>query len=290
MPSKLQLLPPDIVERLKELPERLASQERLLALWLFGSLARNEATPISDVDLAYLPDASMEGRAREQFETELYCSIADTLHTDEFTFVNLRQTPAFFAWRIITEGKLVLCHDAMAVATVTESIYRLAADHHWLRHVGNEEFLKGIGMPNSPVDKDRGTEFLRLISEDLQALQGKAHVSRDTYVNSRDLQAIVERRLHTATEGCINIGNHLVARLALRAPQDYADVFRVLADADILPREFVQQMMEMATLRDLLVHVYWAVDHERVYASLPARLATLESFVRHLARWLQERH
>ena len=101
-------------------------------------------------------------------------------------------------------------------------------------------------MAEPTIDRDRVTEFLRLISDDLKALQSKAMVSKDAYVKSPDLQAIVERRLQTATESCINIGNHLIARLALRAPVDYADVFRVMGDAQILPAHSVQQMAEMA--------------------------------------------
>ena len=107
MPSKFLPLPAHTVERLKELPQRVAILEALIAFWLFGSFAWDAWTPISDVDLAYL--------------------------------------------------------------------------------------------------------------------------------QTRDVQAIVERRLQTAIESCLNIGNHLIARLGLRPPQDYGDVFRILRDAYILP-------------------------------------------------------
>lgn len=93
MTSKLQLLPCDIGKRLKGLPDRLANVTGLAAFWLFGSFARSEATPISDVDLAYLPDETLIGDPLDYFETQLYFTIASTLHTDEFTFVNLRTAP-----------------------------------------------------------------------------------------------------------------------------------------------------------------------------------------------------
>jgi hypothetical protein len=47
MPSKFMPLPAYTVERLKELPQRMATLEGLLALWFFGSLARDAWTPIS---------------------------------------------------------------------------------------------------------------------------------------------------------------------------------------------------------------------------------------------------
>jgi uncharacterized protein YutE (UPF0331/DUF86 family) len=48
-------------------------------------------------------------------------------------------------------------------------------------------------------------------------------------------------------------------------------------------------MAEMARFRNLLVHVYWVINHERVYDSLPARVAALKSFVQDVARWMEER-
>jgi len=71
MTSKLHLLPEGILERLDQLPEQVASLDGLIAFWLFGSFARGEATPVSDVDLAYLPDEDLQGDVLEPFETKL---------------------------------------------------------------------------------------------------------------------------------------------------------------------------------------------------------------------------
>jgi hypothetical protein len=69
---------------------------------------------------------------------------------------------------VLTEGRLLLCSDKNAVATVAETVYRLAPDIHWLRHAGNVDFLKGRGMSDPAIDRDRVIEFLRLISADVQ--------------------------------------------------------------------------------------------------------------------------
>ena len=288
MPSKLQLLPPDIGERLKALPDRVAGIVGLNALWLFGSFVRGEATPISDVDLAYLPDATLTGDALDGFETHLYSTIAGILHTDEFTFVNLRRAPDYFSWQVLQEGRLLVCRDFLAVAQLAEMIYGSAPDTRALRRAGNLDFLEAVDVPDSKIEKDRVTEFLRLLSDDLKTLREKTEIPREVYRGSRDIQAIVERRLQTATESCINVGNHLIARLGLRPPADYADVFRVMGEAQLLPADLIDQMMDMARFRNLLVHVYWAIDHEKVYDSLRSRLATLEAVASHISRWVKQ--
>jgi uncharacterized protein YutE (UPF0331/DUF86 family)/predicted nucleotidyltransferase len=266
----------------------VATLERLLALWLFGSLARDAWTLISDVDLAYLACEGLQDEALDRFETRLYSTITSTLHTDDISLVPLRFAPVYLAWRVLTEGRLLWCADKSAVATVAETVYRLAPDIHGLRHAGNVDFLKGRGMSEPAIDRDRVIEFLRLISADVQDLRQKAKTSKEEYLQTRDVQAIVERRLQTAIESCLNIGNHLIARLGLRPPQDYGDVFRILREADILPSECAEAMVDMARFRNLLVHLYWQLDYERIYDSLQGRCASVEAFASHIARWLQD--
>jgi uncharacterized protein YutE (UPF0331/DUF86 family)/predicted nucleotidyltransferase len=288
MPSKFLPLPANTVERLKELPQRVATLEGLIALWLFGSFARDAWTPISDVDLACLACEGWQGEALDCFEARLYSAITSTLHTDDISLVHLRCAPVYLAWRVLTEGRVLLCSDKRAVATVAEAVYRLAPDIHWLRHAGNVDFLEGRGMSDPAIDRDRMIEFLRLISADVQDLREKAPASKEEYLQARDVQAIVERRLQTAIESCLNIGNHLIARLGLRPPQDYGDVFRILREAYILPSEGAEAMVDMARFRNLLVYLYWQLDHERIYDSLQGRCASLEAFASHIGRWLRD--
>jgi len=288
MPSKLQLLPPDIEGKLQRLPEEVSRFEGLVALWLFGSFARGEATPISDVDLAYLPDENLTGEELERFDTELYLAISHTLTTDEFTLVNLRQAPTYFAWQVLAEGKLLFCRDEVQVSALAERVYLTAPEVVRLRQTGNMEFLEAVLMHERSIDFHRVTEFLRLISEDVRDLEARKDVPEQVYIESREIQAVVERRLQTAIESCINIGNHVVARLGLRAPKDYADVFKILAEAQVLPNDLAQRMMDMARFRNLLVHLYWEIDHKRVHESLPKRIETLKAFVKRVAKWMEE--
>jgi len=288
MPTKLQLLPLDIGSRLKALPNRVSGIAGLAALWLFGSFARGEATPISDVDLAYLPDERLTGDVLQRFETELYCAIASTLHTDEFTFVNVRRAPAYLVWRVLTEGRLLLCRDEEACAVVKASAFQRFPDSRCYtreRWQALDGWLEGKGMA---VDKDRVYSLLDGIREEMGFLVEITGLSREAYLQDKRPQRLTERCLQRGAEGCISIGNHLIARLGLRSPSDYADVFRVLGEGRMLPAAVVQEMMDMARFRNLLVHVYWAIDHELVYDSLQARVQTLESFARHVARWLKE--
>ena len=77
---------------------------------------------------------------------------------------------------------------------------------------------------------------------------------------------------------CSNIGNHLIARLRLRIAEDYASVFTVLGEEGILTRELAARMAELARFRSLIVHMYWRVDHARVFSEMAERIRALEEF------------
>ena len=287
MPSKLRYLPGDIPKRLRDLPDRVAKVKGLATIWLFGSFARGEATPISDVDLAYLPDGTLQGDELERFETRLYLALAEELRTDEFTFVNLQRAPVALAWRVVAEGRLLFCRDEEACAALKASAFQLFPDSQPYvreRWQAVDDWLEGKRME---VDRPRVYALLEGIREELGLLGEVVAFSRETYLQDRRTQRLTERCLQRAAEGCISIANHLIARLGLQAPQDYAEAFRILGEARILPWKSVQQMMDMARFRNLLVHVYWAIDHERVYDGLQTRLAVLEAFARDISRWLR---
>ncbi len=288
MTSKLNLIPKDIPERLKRLRERIVGVKGLSALWVFGSFARGDTTTLSDVDLAFLTDKPLDAGAAEDFERRLYHIVSSTLGTDEISLVDLRHAPTFLSWHVLAEGKLLFCRDSDAVASLAERIFIRAPDIRWLIERGNSQFLEALMCGKRAVDVGRVTSFLRLITEDLQTLREKRGLGLQEYLNSRDQQSIVERRLQTAIESALNIGNHVIARMRLRAPRDYADVFRILQEAGVLSEDAAQAMADMARFRNLLVHVYWELDHKRIYETLPQRIETLEKFVNGIAKWLRD--
>ncbi len=290
MPSKLQLLPADITERLQRLPEVVAQVDGLVALWLFGSFARGEATPISDVDLASLPDERLQGDELERFETNLYLTISGTLHTDEFSFVNLRKAPTFIGQRVFAEGKCLFCRNEEACAEIAKRCFQLAPDSQCYQEKRWKSVFEWLeGKPMS-IDRSRVNRLMESIREELVYLEELAAVPREHYLKDGRTQRLVERCSQRAIEATFSIGNHIIARKGFWDPQDYADVFQVLLEHDVLPADLAQQMKDAAKFRNLLVHVYWDwdIDQQQVYDRLPERIVTLRAFAQHIAHWLSQ--
>lgn len=90
-------------------------------------------------------------------------------------------------------------------------------------------------------------------------------------------------------ECCLDLASHLIAAERFRAPQDYADVFKVLNEEGILPDEFSTRLQQMARFRNLLVHLYAETDDAQIYESLEADLGDFETFVSYLLAFLEKR-
>jgi len=82
-----------------------------------------------------------------------------------------------------------------------------------------------------------------------------------------------------AIEAAIDICNHLIAKNALRVPEDYSDTFRVMGENNLLPADFIPTLVDMAKFRNRLVHRYWDVDTTYLYQVLKEDYGDLERFL-----------
>jgi uncharacterized protein YutE (UPF0331/DUF86 family) len=80
--------------------------------------------------------------------------------------------------------------------------------------------------------------------------------------------------------------NHVISQNGLRVPEDYADTFRVMAEAGALENGFAQQLRNMAKFRNRLVHLYWEVDDRQVHEILTTRLDDFKTFLDRLSKFL----
>lgn len=83
-----------------------------------------------------------------------------------------------------------------------------------------------------------------------------------------------------AIEGAIDLCNHVIAKNALRVPDDYADAFRALAERGAFSPEFTAKLVQMARFRNRLVHIYWEVDDRELYRYLRERLQDISEFLK----------
>jgi len=100
------------------------------------------------------------------------------------------------------------------------------------------------------------------------------------------LQGSAKYNFIVAIEAAIDVANHLISKRAMRAPEDYADTFKVLADANVIDKEFALELRKMARFRNRLVHIYWDVDIAEIWKIIQSRLGDFEQYISQVGSYL----
>lgn len=133
------------------------------------------------------------------------------------------------------------------------------------------------------VDDDRAAARLARLEKLVEDLEEIRNGGEATYLEDTRLRMATERQLELAVQICIDIGTQLVMERSVRAPENYADVFKVMAEAGLLPTDLADRLGEAARQRNLLVHLYMEIDDNAVFASLNS-LDDLRQFGRIVGR------
>ena len=122
--------------------------------------------------------------------------------------------------------------------------------------------------------KTRLTKLRQYISE----LKKQRALDLPQFREDLTAQLAVERAFQAAIECCTDIANHLISVYRLTRPENQKDIFPILARAGYLDDDYAQAMSEMVQFRNRIVHLYWAVDVERLHHYLQTDIPLLERF------------
>ena len=97
----------DVGILLPRLVEALAADDRINAVWLFGSHARNEADTLSDVDIAVLARGDLDASALWDAELEWTRLAVESLGTDEVAVQALNRLPVALRDPVLRDARLL---------------------------------------------------------------------------------------------------------------------------------------------------------------------------------------
>ena len=131
-----------------------------------------------------------------------------------------------------------------------------------------------------------GETHLALLAELLDLIERyKVEVDRAQLDHDREVWLKVKAALETSAQCAIDLAMQIVASRSLGTPETYRDAFSALARAGVVDSQLATALEGWAGLRNVLAHVYTALDLDRVHAAL-GDTAPLRSFHRIAAREL----
>lgn len=139
------------------------------------------------------------------------------------------------------------------------------------------------------VDVTVVNRLVSFIENQLAALKRLAIPNLHTFIATHHLHKTVLHDLQEVIQACIDIGNHIIADEGFRQPEDYRDIFAVLAEEGIVTRVLQARMEHMVGFRNLIVHMYEKVDLEIVYAIYRRHLVDFLSFIKAIRRFVRRK-
>jgi predicted nucleotidyltransferase len=138
-------LPDYVADKLPALIELVSSDHDVIALFVFGSLARGELKPLSDLDFGILLDNQLSKIERFRKHIDLAVKFSKLINTDEIDIIILNDAPMRFIRKVLTTGKLVFERDRKALVDLCDRNSKMFLDFKYFVDDFNRTFLKGIG-------------------------------------------------------------------------------------------------------------------------------------------------
>ena len=127
---------------------------------------------------------------------------------------------------------------------------------------------------------------LQKLDEYLVILRHLQRYSVEAFVEDPERYGSAERFLQLAIETLTDMGNHVIAELALGAVDSYRDIPEILSRHGHIEDDLREKWIRMIGFRNILVHDYLDVDREIVYRALKGDLEDIAALRRAFAHFL----
>jgi len=117
------------------------------------------------------------------------------------------------------------------------------------------------------------------IKKGLKRLHSKKGVSLEEFLKDEDIQDIVLHNLQLVIQGCIDIGQHIVADEGWGIPGSLSEIVYKLEENKVISTDLGERLVKMYGFRNVLIHEYEEVDLNKVYQVWNDNLIDVEKFI-----------
>lgn len=100
------------------------------------------------------------------------------------------------------------------------------------------------------------------------------------YIKNDELMTYIERKLQLAVQVCIDLGSHLISFYGWKSPENYREIFEIMAKEKVIKQDLVEILSEMVGFRNILVHGYLQLNPKIVYNILQNNLDDFDIYAK----------
>ena len=126
------------------------------------------------------------------------------------------------------------------------------------------------------------------MDESLRKLRSLSQLSEDEFLSHYEKIDTSKYNFIVAIEAIIDICNRIISKRELGFPQDYSDVIKLMSQEGVLEGDLVGRLIEMVKFRNMLVHLYWKIENDKLYQYLRENLGDFEAFKEAIRKYLKK--
>jgi uncharacterized protein YutE (UPF0331/DUF86 family)/predicted nucleotidyltransferase len=278
--------------------DEILKRHGVVLAYLYGSQARGDVGPLSDVDVAVQFTPNLPRRERFSRTARLISDLCQLLQRDDVYVVDLDGIPPLLSHRIYFDHRLLYCpDDAVRVAFETRALRQYVATRplrrirwRYVRHrITQGRYGQIESEAQTMVDVEVIQQRLGALEEFLSRLEEMRSRSLEEWREDVVARCATERELEVAIQRVLNIATHvLTADFAIPA-DDYAGVIRALGKAGVLPTDFAERFTAIVGFRNVLTELYVEVDPVKVYEHLQRDPEDIRFFTRCIVEYLERK-
>ncbi|OGG02138.1 hypothetical protein A2W14_02755 [Candidatus Gottesmanbacteria bacterium RBG_16_37_8] len=137
-----------------------------------------------------------------------------------------------------------------------------------------------------PINKTIILDLLEKLQEYLFDLENM-NFTLDELEENRDIQHLINHRLHTAVEICIDIAMHIASALELPGRDSAIDVILLLGKKGIINKKLAEEFQKAPKLRNLLIHGYARVDYRLLFKDYHQDISQMKEFALQIKKYIE---
>jgi len=122
------------------------------------------------------------------------------------------------------------------------------------------------------------------IRDALERIRGVLPASVEELEENRTAREVVILNLFVAIQDALALATHWLSDGGWVVPHTYSEVFRALAEHDVIDAALAGRLAAASGLRNLIAHQYGSLDMTRLHAAATQSLDDLAEFAAALAR------
>jgi len=138
-----------------------------------------------------------------------------------------------------------------------------------------------------PINKEIIEKLLMELRDYIYDIENM-NFSQQELVQNRDIQHLLNHRLHMAVEICIDIAMHIVSALELPGRESAVDVIGLLGSHKIISAKLSAQFQQAPKLLNLLIHGYAKIDYSFLFRDYRKDINDIKHFASEIKNYLDK--